>query len=363
MKINGKISGITYRPQLTKKLETIELSAFDINEAPTTSVINTNGGLFAISKWVSPKRTRSYPYQRVYDTLDYSKKITVIPIIKDEGVAGDRDYLQWDTISLMSLLDVYVIVSYYCDAEISPRNNNKITNQKLDNEYIINKIGEIQHYHSSALHWNLKELKDNFHKILENAITSYQDIEKVLCVKMHSVRGIANFQKKIGVNIEKFMEFSRGKAMEAQKREIATIQPKESLSDATKAMITITNYLGGEYNFTVDQVFTSSKHIELIEAKHTVSSNLPSEGDIKDGLLKMILYSNLKGVVVGEFQFDSLAVLKLSSVQLSGAIDSKAERGVVVDFCQMNKLDLSYINSLFAEANLNNFIIQITQAE
>ena len=58
---------------------------------------------------MSPKRTRSYPYERVYNSLRISKKITVIPVIKDEGAKGDRDFLQWDTISLMSLLDVFVL--------------------------------------------------------------------------------------------------------------------------------------------------------------------------------------------------------------------------------------------------------------
>ncbi|MEM4247619.1 MAG: hypothetical protein QXF14_04885, partial [Candidatus Woesearchaeota archaeon] len=62
-----------------------------------------------ISKGVWPKRARSYPYERVYNTLNISKKITVIPIVKNEGAAGDSDFIQWDTVSLMSLLDVYVI--------------------------------------------------------------------------------------------------------------------------------------------------------------------------------------------------------------------------------------------------------------
>jgi hypothetical protein len=61
----------------------------------------------AVSRWVSPKRTRSYPYARIYDTLSFSgRKVTIIPIIKDEGKDGDRDFLPWDTISLMSLLGV-----------------------------------------------------------------------------------------------------------------------------------------------------------------------------------------------------------------------------------------------------------------
>jgi len=33
---------------------------------------------FGVSKWVSPKRTRSYPYERVYNTLSLgTKKVTI----------------------------------------------------------------------------------------------------------------------------------------------------------------------------------------------------------------------------------------------------------------------------------------------
>ena len=91
----------------------------------------------AVSSWVSPKRTRSYPYARVYDTLGFAgKKVTVIPVIKDEGFDGDRDFLQWDTISLMSLLGVYVIISYYVDADKSLRYQNKITNQRHSTQHV-----------------------------------------------------------------------------------------------------------------------------------------------------------------------------------------------------------------------------------
>ena len=87
----------------------------------------------AVSWWVSAKRTRSYPYARVYDTLSFSgKKITIIPVMKDEGKQGDRDFLQWDTIALMSLLGVYVIIGYYTDAERSLRYRHKITKQRFD---------------------------------------------------------------------------------------------------------------------------------------------------------------------------------------------------------------------------------------
>jgi hypothetical protein len=57
----------------------------------------------------------------------------------------------------MSLLDIYVIFTYYSDAE---KLENKITEQKFDNDYVISKIKKIEGYHSSGLHWNLKELAD-----------------------------------------------------------------------------------------------------------------------------------------------------------------------------------------------------------
>jgi hypothetical protein len=96
----------------------------------------------------------------VYNTLANGKKITVIPVVKDEGFDGDRDFIQWDTVSMMSLLDVYVILAYYDKAEKNESYDNKITNQKFDNQHVVSKIKEISTYHSSALHWNLQELND-----------------------------------------------------------------------------------------------------------------------------------------------------------------------------------------------------------
>ena len=99
MNITGKITGIKYKLFLTDELQMVDAAKFDINTVPTTCIINDGKHTFAISRWVSPKRTRSYPYERVYNTLSTSKKITVIPIVKDEGATGDRDFLQWDTIN------------------------------------------------------------------------------------------------------------------------------------------------------------------------------------------------------------------------------------------------------------------------
>ena len=146
MNIEGKITGIKYAIKLLNNLAIIDRNTFDINKCPTACLISDGKTTFAISKWVSPKRTRSYPYERVYNTLNISKKITVIPIVKDEGATGDRDFIQWDTVSMMSLLDVYVIFAYYDKAE---KRGLKITKQQFDNDFVKNKIKEIERFHNS----------------------------------------------------------------------------------------------------------------------------------------------------------------------------------------------------------------------
>ena len=146
MDILAKIKGIKYNPFLCRDLEVFDYKDLERALASYASfILNINKeNKVAISWWVSAKRTRSYPYTRVYDTLGFSgKKITIIPVVKDEGKEGDRDFLQWDTVSLMSLLGVYVIIAYYSDAERSTRYRHKITNQRFDIDYIREQIKNI----------------------------------------------------------------------------------------------------------------------------------------------------------------------------------------------------------------------------
>ena len=359
MDITGKITGITYKVHLVEELPQIEAQDFDINNVPATCLLKNKSSSFAVSKWVSPKRTRSYPFERVYNSLAVSKKITIIPIVKDEGAQGDRDFIQWDTVSLMSLLDVFVIFAYYDKAEINLRNWQKITNQQFNNKYVIAKIKEIEQYHSSALHWNLNELNKNLHHIIDRAKSAYLEIENTTNVPLHNISGIDNFKEKIGQDVELFMQFSREKAAQAQDREFVTQQPKESLSTHTKAKITITNYLGGQYFFTVDEVAIKGDTVYLIESKHSKNAVLPSIGDIKDGLLKMILYSNLCEVEVDGKKMKSKAVLRLTSEKLKGKITSENNTFDKEKFITENKIKMNLIEELFEEARENGFEVEI----
>ncbi len=345
--IYGEIKGIKYKLFLHKPLNRF---AFDrLNRALSENanfILRVDSeNEFAVSWWVSPKRTRSYPYARVYDTLGFSgKKVTIIPIMKDEGKNGDRDFLQWDTISLMSLLGVYVIVGYYVQADRNPRYRNKITNQRFDIEYIKEEIQRLLSYQSDALHWNLEQI-DKISQIADLAFNSYKKISEDLGVEMHSMESAKRRIAELHKGKERFMELSRKLAYKAQKRESVTIQPKEYLT-GIKGMITIRNYLGGYYYFTCDEVEIHGKNIYLIEGKHTAAGNLPSEGDIKDGLIKMILFTNLENVIAGGKEYNPIPVLKLTT---NNRFDEKL----------LSKSKRNLFNLLKKEAKHNGFIIKV----
>jgi len=115
----GFIKGVTYRTFLNDKLIETNFDDFDINRVGGYGLIRTPKTEIAYSKWVSPKRTRSYPFARIYNTYNSSKIITIIPVIKDEGKDGDRDAIQYSTVSWMNLLNIYIVLAYYKTAEKS----------------------------------------------------------------------------------------------------------------------------------------------------------------------------------------------------------------------------------------------------
>ena len=362
LNITGKIKGIKYRKEIVRDLPKIDLKDLDINLSPPSFIVGNFQNSFAMSKWVSPKRTRSYPYERIYDTIHISKNITVIPIVKDEGLNGDRDYLQWDTISLMSLLNVFVIFAFYVDADKSDNFANKITNQKFDNDYLLCKIKEIRDYHSSALHWNLKELQNNLSSLIDLVKKSYLFIERKTKVKLHNFKGIDDYKNKIDKDAYNFMEFSRDKSQRAQNRELVVYQPRENSGLGSKARITISNYLGGLYYFTVDRASVHGNTVELTECKHSAKSILPSEADIKDGLLKMILFSNIVNIKVDGKAVKGKAVLRLTSADFKGNICSSDSKEKICKCLTNNALrvkNIDFIDAMFKEARKNNFMVEI----
>lgn len=314
MIITAEIAGIKYTPKLTRKLEKFELSRLPQALASVASFqlqVGT-GEVLALSWWVSAKRTRSYPYARVYDTLSFNeRKVTVIPIFKDEGKEGDRDFLQWDTVSLMSLLGVNVIISYYDSASRSGSYSGKITNQRFAIGQLEAQLKDLVQSPLDPLQWNLAQA-DKAGTLATQALSAYDQISRRLGVKMHSVKSANSRISKLVQGREVFKTLSRRLAESAQSRETVTVQPKERLS-GKKASITIRDQIGGQYFFTVDEARKEDGKVLLIEGKHSKGNHLPSLEDIKDALLKLMIYANLRKVWVDGARLLPVPILLLTT--------------------------------------------------
>ncbi|GMO44075.1 MAG: hypothetical protein Ta2B_24730 [Termitinemataceae bacterium] len=348
MVIDAKITGITYKPFLCSDLPLFKFDDLDqaLNEN-SSFLLQTDENIVAVSTWVSPKRTRSYPYARVYNTLKHSgKKLTIIPFVKDEGKDGDRDFIQWDTIALMSLLGVNVIIAYYGVAVKNKNYKNKITNQCFDSEFVGSKIQDLLSYQSDALHWNIEQI-NNISFAAELSKHFYKEISIKTGVELHSDEGINKRVSLIKNSKNDFMQLSRDNAKAAQQREINTIQPKEYVEEGIKAKINITNYLGGTYYFTCDEAKIENDCVLIIEGKHTKEKKLPSLDDIKDGIVKMILYSNFKTVKINKNNYTAIPVLKLTSS------NTKTEN--------IDAKDDKTIDLLLQEAKANKFRVELPQ--
>ncbi len=362
--ITGEVEKINYKQFLGDTLRESKLENFDINKSLGSFVLNNGKEKIAVSCWISPKRTRSYPYERVYNTLGFPKRVTIIPVVKDEGLGGERDFLQWDTISLLSLLDVHVVLAYYSDATKNVKRNDQITGQKFDNNYIAARLGEVFNFKGSAREWNERETKE-LKSVFEKAKLAYRGISTDTKTYLHDETAL-NQLIKLAENPNSFAQFSRSKSQKGQSRELQSIQPKEALSTDTKGGVTITNLGGGKYFFTCDETRVEGKTLFLIEDKHSQRTVLPSENDIKDGLLKMMVYTNLKNVRVGKNPVAEKAVLRLTSSKLIGLINSDMSDENATKFFQANSLSVSQvklIKKLFEEARTNKFTIVLEHAE
>jgi VWFA-related protein len=363
--ISGDVEAIKYKQFVNDKLRESKFENFDINKAQGAFLLNNNKETIAVSRWITPKRTRSYPYERVYDTLAASgKKVTIIPVVKDEGLGGARDFLQWDTISLLSLLDVRVILAYYDFAEKNTKRGDQITNQKLDNSYISARLNEAFEFKGTSREWNERETKQ-LKNIFEKAKLSYQKISKDTNTYLHNSDALDELIK-VTETPEKFIEFSRGKSQKAQSREFVTEQPKEALSTDTKAKVTINNALFGKYFFTCDETLVQDKTLYLIEAKHSIRGKMPSKNDIKDGFVKLMVYTNLNNVKVGTKPFALKVQIRLTANQLKGSINSHASDEEITKFFIENAFttnDSTFVKKIFQEAKENNFTVILEHAE
>lgn len=279
-------------------------------------------------------------------------------------MGGERDFLQWDTISLLSLLDVHVVLAFYSEAAKNQKRADQITAQKFDNNYISARLNEIFDFKGTPRQWNEREVKE-LKNILVKAKSAYREISKNTKTYLHNETALDELIK-FAETPETFIEFSRQKAEKAQIRESNTLQPNESLSTDSKGKVTITNALFGKYFFTVDETRVEPKTVYLIEAKHSRRAKMPSRSDIKDGLIKMMLYTNLKNVKVGAKNVKYKTLIRLTSANLKGSVNSEMTDSDLEKFYTENSIDSKskeFLKKLFHEARTNGFTVILEHGE
>jgi hypothetical protein len=359
------------------KLNEYKLTNFDINNASASGIVEINSkNKIAYSKWVTPKRTRSYPFARIYDTYNFGgKRITIIPIIKDEGIGASKnksnnDRINFITLSWMNLTNVFVILAWYSDAE--KKNKYRITNQKFEKNYITKKIKEISEYQLDAHHWNNEHFRKDFRDVYEKAVSAYEKISKNLSVKLHSSSGHKSFLKKIIeksnpklISLSSFASETLAKSRLAAAREVIVKHKNEYLSlNSEKLLFEIKNNLGGSYFLTADEIIIDEDKKQLIiqEAKNATAGKLPKSADIKDGLFKILLFSQIKTIYLDDIKYKYKVGLKLTG-NLSSSLQLPTNKENIDIFIQKEKFsgsDKASIEMLNEEARENNYEIEIT---
>ena len=116
--IEGKIGNQSYQFKMDSDLQPMDfVEAMQRNQKKWKCKF-LNKETVAISVWTTPKRTKTYPLARVYDTLSYDgTKITIIPVLTDYGKHGERGKIQPSTVDWMTSVGVYLILGVYIDAK------------------------------------------------------------------------------------------------------------------------------------------------------------------------------------------------------------------------------------------------------
>ncbi len=360
---DGFVSNVQYTACLAEKLPEYDFCDFDINKARPCGKIIVPDGSVAYSKWVSPKRTRSYPFARLYDILNAPKRITVIPVLKDEGIDGDLDRIQFSTISWMNLFDIYIVLAYYESAVRNSRagqsKRNKISKQSFSPDFVERQILDILKYKNSALHWNFNLLETSFVDIYRKALDSYQVISRQTGIKMHDRKAREKYLEKVKANFDDFKNLSLSGSKNASIREAAVVHHNEHLSDGSKVRLNIRNYLGGVYYLTADEVIKEGDRYVIQESKNSTKGSLPSLDDIKDGLFKIALFSNIDALLLEGQKVDFTIRLKLTGKDIYGTLFMPCSSCELDQFIAENRLNerkVKVIRGLYDECLYNKRI-------
>ncbi|GIV17320.1 MAG: hypothetical protein KatS3mg022_2755 [Armatimonadota bacterium] len=235
-----------------------------------------------------------------------------------------------------NLANIYIILAWYTNAQ--KKSETRITRQCMDNDYIRTQMERIIEYKLDAHHWNQEHFQRDFIPVYERAMEAYKRIAQKLKVSMHSEEAHRAFLASVRsaetpdlLDIDRFRDLTLRRSHLSAQHETVTQHESENLSvSGTKALFHLTNYLGGVYYLTADEVYLVNNDTLVIrECKNTSRAFLPAISDIKDGLFKLLLFSHLENVRVGGHSVSTLVELRLTSNRLQGSLRLPAEASAI----------------------------------
>ena len=354
--IEGKIGNQSYQFKIDSKLPSMDfVEAMQQNNKKFKSKF-LNKETAAISVWTTPKRTKTYPLARVYDTLSYDgTKITIIPVIVDYGKHGERGKIQPNTVDWMTSIGVYLILGVYVDAEKgkvgrlaknagiktkSSEGKPKFAEgQKFDLKYLQKQIEKIIENKPNIKKWNENQLT-TIPNLLENGITHYKRLGKKLDVPLSD---FSRLEKKVELwknDPDQFLADHEKLSKGAQNRETKTGHKLEDVP-GEKGKINIDFGESRKLYLTSDSMELDKDKclVTLLEGKNASSGKLPSENDIKEALIKLMIFKN------SDFYFEGKKLEKKLVCYLTGQYDNVEEEFRVkfqslIDECNANNIEL-----------------------
>ena len=311
----------------------------------------------AISVWTTPKRTKTYPFPRVYSTLGHhGKKITIIPVQASYGKHGDDNKLQPGTISWMSGLGVYVIVGVYTKAKMRPKgkaaaNASKgkastqgepvFTSFEFENDELLEQVKEIVSNCPKVEDWNQKQLV-RIPSLLKTAIENNRRLGKELGVL---VRSFKSLEKKLEVwdtDMPKFLLDSDKESEKAQHREFSSDQKLENVP-GKKGKFNVDMGNSKTIFLTADSVSIDKKNkiIEILEGKHTTKGKFPDENDVLDALFKLMIFKK-SDITIDGIKYSKKLVCYLSGTDVATDEEVKRKYQDLIIECKYNDIEFRF---------------------
>lgn len=309
--IEGKVNKSKYVRKWKEKFKKSTLKTAQDGKVRKKNVFLYGEQDTIISVWTSPKRTKTNPLPRVYSSLIHNGlKITIIPVLKEEGEGGEQNLLHPNTIYWMTLLGVYVVVGFYEKAQVgkikrqasnaaqgkkSKQGKPKLAEQILELGMIEKQVCEIVTNQPNVELWNKKQI-ELIPSLLQASIQQYRHLGRMLGIPLKN-KSLDRKELKNKKWLEDINEMFKDNARDekiSQHSETKTEHKHEDVPKeyGEKAKFNIEFGKDKNIHLTSDGVFVDEKikQITITEAKNTISKNFPSTSDMKDGMMKLMLF-------------------------------------------------------------------------